>query len=136
MAQFKGYLLKGTNSDTVFPSKYIKMDSWEGTPRQREYLKAYRDDNTRNLTKVAAAGRKSTFHFTVPKTNLADREVIKLFFDQNQTSAGDVYLEYWDDQDLRYRTGTFYYPNLKFKIEKHTDNDIQYNELALEFIEN
>ena len=76
MAAFKGYLLKGKLSGTAFPSKYIELNTWEATPQQKEYLKAYRDDNTRDLTKVAAAGKKSTFKFTIPETDLKGRREI------------------------------------------------------------
>lgn len=136
MSAFQGYLLKGIQTNTVFPSKYIKLETWDSTPRQKEYLKAYRDDNTRNLTKIAARGRKSTFKFTIPKTNLREREEIKAFFEGNQDLAEDLQLQFWDDLNLTYRTGSFYMPNLSFKIVEHSKTDIQYDELAVEFIEN
>ena len=136
MAAFKGYLLKGTKSNTEFPSKYISLDTWSSNPKQKEYLKAYRDDNTRNLTKVAASGRKSTFKFTIPKTDLKGRTEIKAFLEANQDLTEDIHLEYWDDKNLIYRTGSFYIPNMEFKIIKITDNNIYYDELSIEFIEN
>ena len=138
MSNFKGYLLKATKTGQKFPSKYIKLNTWDSTPKQIEYLKAYRDDNTRNLTKVAAKGRKSTFKFTsIPGLNLSDREVIKAFFYFIQSNnEGDIELEYWDDKSLVYRTGNFYQPNMHFKIVSHTAKDIIYDSLEFEFIEN
>lgn len=132
---FNGYLLKGATNNVIFPAKYIVMESWDSNPRQKEYLKAYRDDNTRNLTKVAASGRKSTFKFTIPKTKLSDRTFIKNWIEAN---GGDeeIQVEYWDDKNLRYRTGSFYIPNLNFKIVKHSAKDIMYDSLEIEFIEN
>lgn len=138
MATFKGYLVKATKTSTVFPSKFIQLNTWDGSPKQIEYLKAYRDDNTRDLTKIATKGRKSTFKFsTPPGLNLSDRETIKAFFDNNQLNTeGDIELEYWDDKSLVYRTGTFYRPNQNFKIISHSKNNIVYDALDFEFIEN
>lgn len=135
MANFRGYLLKGTKNGAVFPSSFIKLDTWDSTPRQIEYLKAYRDDNTRNMTKVAASGRKSTFKFTLRKMNLADRINFDNFLSANKDGE-DYKLEYWDDKGLMYRTGSFYMPNPSFKIIKHSTNDIEYDEHDVEFIEN
>ena len=58
MANFEGYLFKktvtqGTSTiDVPFPNRYIALDTWSSTPNQREEIKAYRDDNTRDLTRV------------------------------------------------------------------------------------
>lgn len=137
MGTFKGYLFKATKTNQKFPSKYIQFKTWDSDPKQIEYLKAERDDNTRDLIKVAAKGRKSTFRFSSsPNLNLADRRTIKAFFDDNEkNNEGDIELEYWDDKSLTYRTGTFYQPNMNFKIIEHTDSDIIYDALNFEFIE-
>jgi len=137
MATFKGYLIKAVKNGKKFPNKYIQMDSWDADPKQIEYIKAERDDNTRDMIKVAASGRKSTFRFSSKAgLTLADREVIKSFFTDNQINdEGDIKLEYWDDKNLKYREGTFYQPNMNFKIKKITDDDVIYNSLNFEFIE-
>jgi hypothetical protein len=136
MSEFKGYLVKATKTGEVFPEKYMLYDTWDSNPKQKEYIKTYRNDNTRDLTKIIASGRKSTFKFTVRSVNLAGRKALKLFFDRNQLNdEGDIELEYWDDLNLTYSTGTFYQPNLEFKIISHSATDIKYKQQEMEFIE-
>ena len=139
---FEGYLLAVCDAaftvKRVFPSKYIQYNSWSSTPNQREEIKAYRDDNTRNLTRITAAGKKSVFSFKVRSPlHLDDKIEIQRFFtdfelDQEQRK---VNLRFWDDEHNEYKTGTFYRPNMKFPITKITDNDIIYGELTIECIE-
>lgn len=59
MANFEGYLFK-SGSD-IFPHQYINYESYSTLPNSREEIKAYRDDNTRDLTRVTASGTKSSF---------------------------------------------------------------------------
>ena len=82
---FEGYLFASCNANftikQVFPNKYIQFNSWTSTPNQREEIKAYRDDNTRNLTRVTAAGKKSVFSFKVRSPlHLEDKILIQKFF--------------------------------------------------------
>lgn len=138
MANFQGYLLKATKTGQVFPHQYIVADSFSSTPNQREELKAYRDDNTRNLTRVTAYGKKSVFSFTTrDNLHLKDIEAIQNFFNTNEEDAAQrkISLEYWDDELLTYKTGTFYRPNLAFPKRRITSNDIIYKAITLEFIE-
>ena len=144
MASFKGYLFKktvgsGTSAhDVPFPNKYIALDTWDSTPNQREEIKAYRDDNTRNLTRITAQGKKSKFTFKTRKyLHLAEKKEIQKFFtdseeDQNQRK---IQLTFWNDESNSYKTGYFYRPNMTFKIYKITDDDIIYNEMSFELIE-
>jgi len=139
---FEGYLLAVCGADftakRVFPNKYIQYNSWSSTPNQREEIKAYRDDNTRNLTRITAAGKKSVFSFKVRSPlHLNDKIEIQKFFtdfeiDQEQRK---VNLRFWDDEHNEYKTGTFYRPNMQFPIIRITDDDIIYGELTIECIE-
>ena len=144
MANFAGYLFKktvtqGTSTvDVPFPNNYIALDTWETTPNQREEIKAYRDDNTRNLTRVTAQGKKSTFKFKTRKyLHLAEKKEIQQFFTSSEVDANQrkIQLTYWNDEDNQYKTGYFYRPNMQFKIYKITDDDIIYNEMSFELIE-
>lgn len=141
---FQGYLFKktvkvGQSSVSVpFPNQYIALDTWESTPNQREEIKAYRDDNTRDLTRVTAQGKKSTFKFKTRKyLRLADKQAIQKFFTDSEVDANQrkIQLTYWNDESNSYKTGYFYRPNMQFKIYKITQNDIIYDELSFEFIE-
>lgn len=139
---FNGYLLAACDATfkvkQIFPNKYIQFNSWSSTPNQREELKAYRDDNTRNLTRVTAAGKKSVFSFKLrPNLHLDEKMEVQNFFagyelDHEQRK---INLQFWDDENNEYKTGTFYRPNMQFPIVKITDKDIIYGELTIECIE-
>lgn len=139
---FNGYLFAvcdaNFNVRKVFPNKYIQYNSWTSTPNQREELKAYRDDNTRNLTRVTAAGKKSVFSFKVRSgLHLDDKIAIQQFFTDYEIDKEQrkVNLKFWDDEKNEYKTGTFYRPNMPFPIVKITDDDIIYGELTIDCIE-
>ena len=139
---FAGYLFASCDANfkikQVFPNKYIQFNSWSSTPNQREEIKAYRDDNTRNLTRVTAAGKKSVFPFKVRNNlHLDDKMEIQRFFTSAEVDADQrkVNLMFWDDENNEYQTGTFYRPNMKFPIVKITDDDIIYGDLTIECIE-
>lgn len=139
---FEGYLFASCDANfkpkKIFPNKYIQYNSWSSTPNQREEIKAYRDDNTRNLTRVTAAGKKSVFSFKVRgNLHLDDKiEILNFFTDAElDHEQRKVNLKFWDDENNEYKTGTFYRPNMKFPIMKITDDDIIYGELTIECIE-
>ena len=135
---FAGYLLKAVTTDTIFPHNYIALESWSSTPDQREELKAYRDDNTRNLTRVTAAGKKSVFSFeTRDKLNLADKMAIQKFFTDAESDHEQrkIRLQFWNEETNSYDVGDFYRPNMDFSIYRITEDDIIYKSLKFEFIE-
>lgn len=138
MSNWKGYFIKATKTGTIFPMEYIQWDTYSTTPNQREELKAYRDENSRDLIRVTAAGKKTVFSFkTRNNLHLIDRETIQNFFNAGESNIEQrrISLEYWDDENLTYATGDFYRPNTPFNIRKVTKNDIIYKEMTLEFIE-
>lgn len=146
---FAGYLLKytytptgGTATDVFFPHKYIQLQSWKSTPNQREEIRAYRDENTRNLTRVTASGRKSVFSFkTRPNLHLAEKQEIQDFFTQGESRTGGnaderkIRLTFWNEESNSYQSGWFYRPNMEFPIIKITDSDIIYGVLDFSFVE-
>lgn len=137
MANFEGYLFKAKGV-SPFPIEYIALESWESTPNQREEIKAYRDDNTRNLTRVTAAGRKSVFSFeTRDGLHLKDKKIIQKYFTDHESSAAErkITLVFWNEESNSYTEGDFYRPNMNFQIKKITDNDIIYNSLKFEFVQ-
>ena len=145
VSDWAGYLMATINgSGTViktFPDKYIKLDSFEVTPNQREEIKAYRDDDSRNLHRVTASGRKNKIAFiTRPDLHLSEVYEIDSFFIEGETSAGStaerkVRLKYWNQEDYQYKTGYFYRPNHPYKYKKISNSDIQFDEIGYELIE-
>lgn len=137
---FEGYLFKyyGASNSNAFPLQYINESTWDSTPNQREEIKAYRDDNTRDLTRVTAAGRKTIFSFeTREGLHLADKQAIQSYFTSHETDADQrkIRLTYWNDEENAYKSGYFYRPNMNFKIKQIKDSDIIYDSLKFEFVE-
>jgi len=138
MATFQGYLLKAVATGQVFPHQYIAFKTWESTPNQREEIKAYREENTRDLHRFTADGEKSTLKFeTRPSLHLADIEAIDSWLKDAEMKAKErkIEIEFWDDDNHMYRSIVCYRPNPKFKIIRIEDNDIVYDASTIEFIE-
>lgn len=138
MSNFKGYLLRAVRTDTIFPNDYILYSSWKSTPNQREEIKAYRDDNTRELYRVTAEGQKSIFQFdTIDGLLLQDKINIQNFFTSAEinTKERKVQLEFWNEENNQYSIGYFYRPNMEFTIQDISEDDITYSSLTFEFVE-
>ena len=138
MSNFKGYLLRAVRTDTIFPNDYILYSSWKSTPNQREEIKAYRDDNTRELYRVTAEGQKSVFQFdTIEGLSLQDKINIQNFFTSAEinTKERKVQLEFWNEENNQYSIGYFYRPNMEFTIQDISEDDITYSSLTFEFVE-
>ena len=138
MSNWKGYILKATATGQIFPNEYIAEESYTSEPNHREEIKAYRDDNTRNLTRVTAQGTKSSISFTT-RTNLHlnDKMAIQAFFTNAESIPLErkINFEYWNDEDNTYHTGDFYRPDIKFQMKKIMENDIIYKEITISLIE-
>lgn len=141
-SDWKGYLLQArkSNNDSwqKFPMKYINETSWDTTPNQREEIKAYRNENNRNLTRVTAGGRKTSINFkTRPNLLLKDKIAIQKFFTDNENNKAQrrVTLRYWNDEENKYDTGDFYRTDTKFTIKKITDDTIIYDAIEIQLVE-
>ena len=135
---WQGFLFKATQSGDVFPDKYINYESYDTTPNQREEIKAYRDDNSRELHRITADGMKSTFTFTTrDNLDLQAMNEIMTFFMSNETNQKErkIQLTYWDNEQFTYKTGFFYRSNQEFKIKKISNNNIWYKEMTFKLIE-
>ena len=139
MANFSGYLLR-VPGGSIFPHKYMLKGSYSSDPNQREEIKAFRDDNTRDLHRVTADGMKTKFSFKIKKgLRLSEKKEIQAFFQEAYGADGQkerkCHLTYWDDEENAYKTGYFYIPNFSFPISYITDSDIIYDEIDLQFVE-
>ena len=135
---FKGYLLRAVATDTILSGEFINTSSWKSTPNQREEIKAWRDDNTRNLYRITAKGKKSAFSFeTIDGMNLAQKMAFLKFFTDAESNAEErkIQLEYWNDEDNAYKIGYFYRPNMEFTIQEYTADDIIYARMSFEVVE-
>lgn len=140
---WNGYFIKATKTNTIFPMKWIVAESYETIPNAREEIKAYRDENTRNLTRVTAKGHKTSIKFTIRPLHLADKMRVQKFFRDGEGGNPDstnrhqrkIHLQYWNDEDNAYKTAYFYRPDITFKIKQATANDIKYDEFEINLIE-
>lgn len=137
---FQGYLLAYVKNNNIvqFPHEYIAWDEWESNDNQREYIKAYRDDNTRDIFLVQAQGRKTALQFTLrDNLHLKDIRIIRDWFlsGQSDDNIRKITIRYWDSDLLKYRNITCYQANPKFKIKKITDNDIIYRGRTVDLVE-
>lgn len=138
MSGWAGYFLKATANNTVLPNEYIRYDSWNSTPNNREEIKAYRDENSRDLTRITAAGRKTALQFqTRDNMHLADKIAFLQFFTNAESDPNQrkISLEYWNDEESTYKTGVFYRANTSFKIKKVTATDIIYESVTIDLVE-
>jgi len=135
---FNGYLIKATKTNKEFPNKYIAWESYDSTPNQREEIKAYRDENTRNLTRVTATGHKTKIVFkTLDNLHLVEKQEIQNWFTSAESDSNQrkINLEYWNDEDNTYKTADFYRPDIKFTMKKVTSTDITYKQLEISLVE-
>lgn len=135
MANFEGYLIKSGND--ILPNHFIQYDTYNSDPNYREEIKAYRDDNTRDLYRITAEGYKTSLHFSTLPLNLEQKKAFLKFFTDHETNALErkIQITYWNDEESTYKTGYFYRPNMKFSIRKITENDIYYNPIEIGLIE-
>lgn len=138
MASFEGYLLKATATNEEFPLNYIAWESYDSTPNQREEIKAYRDENTRDLVRVTAKGKKTKIKFTTKQgLHLNDKKKIQKWFTDAESNHAQrkINLKYWNDEDNKYETGDFYRPDINFKIRKVEETDLIYEALDITLVE-
>ena len=137
----EGHLIQAVRTGEWLDLGIIQWDSYESTPNQREETKAYRDDNTRDLTRVTASGKKSTFQFKLRPLNLKQKMEFQSWLGRGEENTQEAHeqrkiqLRYWDDEENTYKTGYFYRPNTTFKILKIEGKMIWYKELEVKFVE-
>ena len=135
---FNGYLMKAVKTNAIFPHKYMAIESYRTKPNSREEIEAYRDDNTRNLTRITAVGKKSSITFaTMDGLHLADKTAILKWFTDAEDSSLErkIQIQYWNDEEAAYKTGYFYRSDIDFTIKTITGNDIIYKSFEVKLVE-
>ena len=138
---FNGYLIKAVKTGAILPLQYIEWSSYKITPNQREEIKAYRDDNTRNLTRITASGKKTAIEMKLRAMWLEDMMEFQAWLNnaiENTAEAMEqrkVELEIYDTENNVYKSSYFYVPNIEYNILKITNTSIKYKSQTLKFIE-
>lgn len=86
---------------------------------------------------MTAVGTKTSISFKTTELQLNELESVQRFFTTAETDKlqRKIELEYWNDEDLSYKTGFFYRPNIKYTKKEISHNDIIYNPLTIELVE-
>lgn len=130
-----------TVSGTVylsFPMRYVAYNGVKMNPNVREEIKAYRDDKTRNLTRVTATGTKSsmTLEMLGGLNNAAKKEIVAWFTShETNTLQRKINLLFYDPDSDSYRTGTFYRADIEFTMLYTTTNDIIWDSFTIDLVE-
>ena len=75
--------------------------------------------------------KRSKVEFETIRMHLADKTEFQSYF----LSRDKMFVKYWNDELNAYATGTFYVPDIAFKIYRIQGNDIEYNSLRIALIE-
>lgn len=129
MAEFKGYLLKIEGK--IFPNKYIQ--DYQATPDQVQDKDSYQD-MTGKLHREVLPHTRSKIEFQTPPLNLAEIEDFLSYF-SGRTIKHEMEIEYWNNETLEYAVGTFYWPNISYKIHYIKENDILHKPFRVALIE-
>lgn len=121
-----------------FPMRLVAYDGIHLNPNIREEIKAYRDDNTRTLTRVTASGTKTTISIDIlgGLTNAQKKEVLA-WFTGHETSAlqRKISLLYYDADSDTYKTGVFYRSETEYTVIYTTQNDIIWDAFTIDLTE-
>lgn len=121
-----------------FPMKYLAKNGYTVAPNNREEIKAYRDDNTRNLTRVTAAGKKTGIKLkTLGGLHNAEKKEIRDWFLSHETNAlqRKINLWYYDTDTEGYGSGSFYRANSEQTAIFTTADDIIWDAFEIELVQ-
>ena len=121
-----------------FPMKYIVESGYEVKPNSREEIKAYRDENTRNLTRITAQGTKTQITITTREA-LKDSEKVDLlkWFTDHETDAlqRKISLLYFDIDSSTYKTSNFYRADTEYRIRSVAGDTLYWNSFEIALVE-
>ena len=133
---FQGWMIKF--GDTILPNNYL--EKYKDTPNQRIELDAYRDTATL-LHRETSANYKSKIVIPIRKLYLGEKIVLKAIVDSGIVSGGErerkVSATYWNSEDMDYKSGIFYMPNIEYTISRVNERklDMVYEPFEIQLIE-
>lgn len=131
---FKGWLIRFGN--TALPNKYLQK--YEETPNQRLELDTYRDAAAL-LHRETSANYKSSIVVPIKKLYLGEKIVLKAIVDSGIIDSRErkVSATYWNSEEMDYKSGTFYMPDIKYTISHVDENkfNLVYEPFEIELIE-
>lgn len=131
---YNGYLFQW--GDFIFPMKYIKWDSYDSAPSQRQSLDAYTDGNGVTHDNALEHSKTEIKFDTLP---MGEREwealmgnMVRNYLDFNARDANCVYFDF---EMCQYKTGHFYLDKSFRASANEVDGHLKYNETTWTFIE-
>jgi hypothetical protein len=116
---YKGYRVK--INGTEVPNMLVASGSYSYV-REKRLVQAYTDGNGITHEEYYET-TKALIGFALRQRNLEEQRSIKGIFAMQDT----VSVEYWDDYDCEYKTGTFRMAAPKITHSKAVGSDILYN---------
>lgn len=138
MSEWKGYLIKAIATDTILNGELLKVSSYKVTPDQREELEAYRDDNSRDLTRITAEGTKTKITFeTLDELSFSEFEELKDFFYNAESDhlQRKIELEFFDTELLEYKQGFFYRTDPEHTIKQYDERTCLFTGYTITLVE-
>jgi len=131
---FKGWLIKF--GEYPLPNKFLKQ--YKDTSNQRIEVSAYRDV-TMLLHRETSPNYKSSIVLSIMELNLQEMNLLKNIINSGITDAiqRKVEITYWNSEDMDYKTGDFYMPDIQKSIHfvEEDSLDMHYEAFDIELIE-
>lgn len=129
MADFQGYLLKIEGA--ALPNKYIV--DFSSTPHQAQDKDSYQDI-TGELHREILPHTRTKIEFNTPPLFMDEKQDFQSYFPDRKIQP-KINVEYWDDEYNCYTTGTFYTPDIQYKIKRIAGSRIEYKQTRIALIE-
>lgn len=131
---FQGWLVKF--GSTILPNGYL--EKYKETPNQRVELSSYRDQAVL-LHRETSPNFKSKIVIPIRKLYLGEKITLKAIVDSGIVNATErkVSVTYWNSEDMDYKSGTFYMPDIEYTISRIDPNrlNIVYEPFEIQLIE-
>lgn len=130
---FAGYLLKVNG--TLFPTKFIKLATYDVTPNQRIETSADRSASG-VLVRATVSHTPSKIEFQTPHLYEEDVQTLVGLLNMGKSNLQrNVTLDYFCPDTQSYQSGTFYIPDTKFSIYRIDNGRLMYQPVRVAFIE-
>lgn len=121
-----------------FPMVYVAKNGIHIKPHVREEIKAYRDDNTRKLTRVTASGTKTSISMDIMggRNNAEKNEIIAWFTAHEiDSQQRKINLLYYDADYDNYGTGDFYRADTEYTILSAKGAEVIWDAFTIDLVE-
>lgn len=121
-----------------FPEKYIKFDSVDIAPNQRQDLDSYTDGYGVTHRNALAHGKTEIKFTTIEMSGQAMKSIMAGITQNYQNyNERDAQCSYCDPESGTNKTGHFYLdPSLRFRVKKRRGTEVEkYGEMEWTFIE-